>query len=166
MFVEIEYIPEISKSVGVTGEKINEVFAKTEDTATIFVDIKADIDEGLFVPVSKLNELRRVLVEKMEESRLVKREEVIVKEEQLQVVSSKKNASKTTAIFMYRYNPEQDYIALCNDRYETNLDKLYIPARDFKKHEIDDFRKMHLDIMELPEENDNEGFDSILIVEE
>ena len=38
--------------------------------------------------------------------------------------------------------------------------------RDFKKHEIDDFRKMHLDIMELPEENDNEGFDSILIVEE
>ena len=137
VFVAIEYIPEISKSVGVTEEKINEVFAKTEDTATIFVDIKADLDEGLFVPVSKLNELRRALVEKIEESRIVKREEVIVKEEQLQVVSSKKNAPKTTAIFMYRYNPEQDYIALCNDRYETNLDKLYIPARAFKEYEKD-----------------------------
>ncbi len=135
--VELEYVPEISKSVGVTKEKVNETFAKTEDTATIFVDIKVDLDDKLFVPVSKLNELRRCLVEKIEENRLVKREKVIVKEKDLQTISNKKNSSKTTAIFMYRYNSEEDYIALCKSRYETNLDKLYVPARAFKEYEKD-----------------------------
>ncbi|MBR6689011.1 MAG: U32 family peptidase [Clostridia bacterium] len=137
IFIELEYIPEISKSVGVTEEKLKEVFSKTEDTATIFNNIQADIDEGLFVPVSKLNELRRALVEKIEESRLVKREEIIVKEQDLKTESSKKTLPKTTAIFMYRYNPNEDYIALCNERYETNLDKLYVPARAFKEYEKD-----------------------------
>ncbi len=135
--VEIEYVPEISKSVGVTEEKIEETFAKTEDTATIFKDVQVDLDEGLFVPVSKLNELRRTLVEKIELSRLVKRREVSVNEQNLKITSSKKTIDKTTAIFMYRYNPEEDYISLCKSRYETNLDKLYIPARDFKVYEKD-----------------------------
>ncbi|MBR6641268.1 MAG: DUF3656 domain-containing protein, partial [Clostridia bacterium] len=137
IFIELEYIPEISKSIGVTEEKLKEVFSKTEDTATIFNNIQADIDEGLFVPVSKLNELRRVLVEKTEESRLVKREGITIKEQDLKTESSKKTLPKTTAIFMYRYNPNEDYIALCNERYETNLDKLYVPARAFKEYEKD-----------------------------
>ncbi|MBR6613865.1 MAG: U32 family peptidase [Clostridia bacterium] len=135
--VELEYIPETSKSVGVTEEKLKEVFSKTEDTATIFNNIQVNLDEGLFVPVSKLNELRRALVEKIEESRLVKREEIIFKEQDLKTESSKKTLPKTTAIFMYRYNPNEDYIALCNERYETNLDKLYVPARAFKEYEKD-----------------------------
>ncbi len=137
VYVELEYIPEISKSVGVTEEKLKEVFSKTEDAATVFTNIQVDIDEGLFVPVSKLNELRRVFVEKIEESRLVKREEVTIKEQDLKAISSKNNSTKTTAVFMYRYNPKEDYIALCKSRYETNLDKLYVPARSFKEYEKD-----------------------------
>jgi len=136
--IELDYIPEQSRTVGVTVDKIKEVFSKTEDTSVKFVSINTNIDTNLFVPVSKLNELRRILVEKIEQSKCIKRDidiDIINNIEDIKIKDKK--LPKTTAIYMYRYNKDTDYVELCKEKYGVKLDKLYISARDFKAYEED-----------------------------
>jgi len=138
VFVEIDYVPEQSKTAGVTESKLKEVFTKTEDTSVKFVSIDANIDDNLFVPVSKLNELRREIVEKIEQSKCIKRNldvNVVNNLEDVKLRNAK--IAKTTAIYMYRYNKSEDYTKLCKEKYGVKLDKLYISARDFRVYEND-----------------------------
>lgn len=139
VLVRLDYIPEQSKNVGVTKEKLLEVFSKTEDTSLKLNIVEANIDNNLFVPVSKLNELRRALVEKIEFFKCVKRNKD--KNEIEKVLNSynslSQNSTPGTAIFMYKYSKETDYIKLCEERYNEKLNRLYISARDFKVYEKD-----------------------------
>lgn len=144
--VILDYIPEESKTSGVTLEKIEEVFAKTEETAVEFDNITANIDDKLFVPVSKLNELRRNLVQAIENSKCIKRDLHIskvmslLKEQNITELNAVKKLiknTKTTAIYMYKYNKDLDYIELSKERFGKKLDKLYVSARDFKVYEKD-----------------------------
>lgn len=137
--IEVEYIPEQSKTTGITLEKLQEVFTKTEDTAVILNISKEDIDSNLFVPVSKLNELRRTLVEEIEKSKCIRRNKSIqeVEKELSKKLKTNEKANKATAIYMYKYDGDKDYIKYCGEKYNTKLNRLYISARDFKIHEKD-----------------------------
>lgn len=144
--VSLKYVPEDSKTSGVTLDKIKEVFSKTEDTSVEFTNIMGNIDNKLFVPVSKLNELRRNLVEAIQNSKCTKRnleidkvKELLKEENRTKQSGAKKNIinKKTTAIYMYKYNKETDYIELCKQKFGAKLDKLYVTARDFKAYEND-----------------------------
>lgn len=148
ILVELDCIPEASKTTGVTVDKIEQCFTKTEDSSVVFKNIKIDLDENLFVPVSKLNELRRNLVDAIERSKIVKRDikskdvkEFLEKEnkEILYKIRQEENntVKKQGSLYMYRYNKDVDYIKLYKEKYEERLDRLYIPARHYIKHEQD-----------------------------
>ena len=116
---------------------------KTENEFVTF-NVKADIDKNLFVPTSKLNELRKELINKLEENILV-RKEIKNFEQKLNRVLEIKEVENTRykkeeVLFVYRYNPDTDYIALYKEKYSKLLDKIYITASDFRLHKEDIFK--------------------------
>lgn len=58
-------IPETAKNAPTTSETLAKQLSKLGDTVFECGRITADIDDGLFVPAGKLNELRRLVVEKL-----------------------------------------------------------------------------------------------------
>ncbi len=58
-------IPDIAQKSPTTTESLEKQLSKLGDTVFSLGDITADIDDGLFVPAGKLNELRRAVVEKL-----------------------------------------------------------------------------------------------------
>ena len=139
--VNIDYIPEKSKTTGVTTAKIEEVFSKTEDTSVKFANMKMNIDDSLFVPVSKLNELRRECVNRLEEIKTVINNVKGMDKKILEVLKLKKNdvlnTLKTHSLYMYKYNSDIDYIVAYASKYNMKLDKIYISAKDFKMYKED-----------------------------
>ena len=60
-------IPDIAQKSPTTTESLEKQLSKLGDTVFALGNITADIDNGLFVPAGKLNELRRLAVEKLTE---------------------------------------------------------------------------------------------------
>lgn len=138
--VNTEYVPETSRTSCVNYEKLKEAFSKTEDTS-VKLNVTAEIEQGLFVPVSKLNELRKKLVEKLEEEKLVRREikdiEKII-EDNLQVKSrDQKIRPNKNTLYVYKYSPKKDYTIYYFEKYNKRLDAIYFTPLDFKTHEQD-----------------------------
>lgn len=136
--VVIDYVPEQSINSSVNEEKVKEAFAKTEDTSVRF-NVETNIDDELFVPVSKLNELRKQLVEKIEETKLI-RQEINNFENKLQEALKLSNCTETknikeNSLFVYRYDKTKDYIEWYKRKYNEKLDILYVNISDFKKYE-------------------------------
>lgn len=142
--VELEYIPEIAKTSGVNETKIKEAFYKTENTSVKF-NVSCNIEEGLFVPVARLNELRNLLVQKIEQSKVITRhiQDIDKKIEQALDINSEKNKNninninKINSLYIYKYNPNTDYIKYYKDKYNEKLDIVYVNVIDFKRYEQD-----------------------------
>ena len=146
----IDYIPEIAKTSGINEEKVKEAFSKTENTS-VKLNVTTNIQEGLFVPVAKLNELRNMLVQKIEESKLVRKEIQGIDKKIEQVLQSKitkennvKNGSNNNinnninnALYIYKFNPDIDYIKYYKEQYNEMLEVMYVNAVDFKRYEQD-----------------------------
>lgn len=60
-------IPDIAQKSPTSRETLEKQLSKLGDTVFTLGNITADIDEGLFIPAGKLNELRRLVVEKLTE---------------------------------------------------------------------------------------------------
>lgn len=60
---ELEYIPQIAKNKAIDNDYIYNCILKTNDTPFVFDDLEINLDSNLFVPISKLNELRRNVIE-------------------------------------------------------------------------------------------------------
>lgn len=142
ILVETQYIPEKSQTSGLKSEKVIETFSKTENTALRF-NVSTDIAEGLFVPVSKLNDLRNELVNKIEQSKVIRRkiDNVNANINQLLVVENNivntVTKRKVNSLFVYKYNENEDYISYYKKTFGNKPDILYINAIDFKRHEQD-----------------------------
>ena len=140
--VELDCIPEQAKTSGLSEEKLKDTFAKTENTS-VKLNVTANIEQGLFVPVAKLNELRNMLVQKIEQSKLVRKEIQDIDKKIKQVLDVKlekinyKNKRGTNSLYIYKYNPDIDYIKYYKDQYNEKLDIMYINAVDFKLYEQD-----------------------------
>lgn len=67
-------IVEESKNHPTTGEEILEKMNKLSDTVYKFDNIRVDIEDNVFVPFKKLNELRHKLFEELDKARLYKKE--------------------------------------------------------------------------------------------
>ena len=137
--IELDFIPEQSKTSALTEEKIKEAFRKTEDTSIRF-DLNINLDEGLFVPVSVLNDLRKKTVEFVESKKIIRREIKDIKEKidkELIILASKKceDTSLKNILYVYRYNKQMDYMEYYNKKYNAHLDTLYINSYDFYKYE-------------------------------
>lgn len=142
VFVELDYIPEIAQTSGLTEQRVKENFSKTENTS-IKLNVSANIDNGIFVPVAKLNELRNTLVKKIEENKLVRKNIQDIDKKIKQVLDDiegsgdKLNVHGTHTLYIYKYNPKIDYIKYYKDKYNKCLDIMYITAIDFKRYEKD-----------------------------
>ncbi len=138
--VSIDYIPEVAKTSGVTLDKVIQAFSKTETTSVKF-NVTANIDDGLFVPVSKLNELRNALVEKIENLKITRREikGVSNKIEQALDTSLVKSVEISTAkrniIHILKFNGSLDYIEIYKQKHNGRPNIMYVNANDFALNE-------------------------------
>lgn len=147
MDIQIEYIPEEAKTNGVSIDKIVEAFSKTESTSVKF-NVDADIAQGLFVPNSKLNELRNKVVQRIEQSKLITKEIVNVQDKihsvldikEIDTIYTKEDKTNINSLYIYKYNKNVDYVKYYEQKYKEKLDIIYINAVDFKHYEKDIFK--------------------------
>lgn len=64
--VQVENIAEKGEKISLSEDKIKEQLSKLGDTTYILGDIKINLDESVYLPLSALNELRRIFVEALD----------------------------------------------------------------------------------------------------
>lgn len=154
--VSLKYIPEIASNKEITIDDVKNSFSKTLDTLFEINITKYNIDRNLFVPKSKLNELRRELILNIENSfsfdidvqEKLKQVEIIDDDIKLQ---EKKESSKRNILHLYRYNDKFDYVKYYKEKYGVDLETMYIDITDMYKYKdkILDKYKDKLDVYVL-----------------
>lgn len=136
----LDYIPEMSKTSSVSETRIKEAFSKTEETSVRF-NINCHIENGLFVPASKLNELRKLLVEKLENSKCITKQidNIEQKINDVMQVEERENLKqeRIESLYVYKYNKNLDYVNWYKNKYGKKLDALYVNTADFVVFEQD-----------------------------
>ena len=138
---EYDYLPLMAENKPLDKEKIISQFVKTTDTPFEFRNFDIDLDDGLFLPVSVLNDLRRVILNEYE-CKLVEsfkrvpgetadrldenqnaneRDGVCVKNS----IYNEHIQQKNISLLLNILNADFDYTKL------TKVDKLYIPIEYF-----------------------------------
>lgn len=137
--LDIDYVPEVAKNKPLTKESVINAFSKTKDTLFDFNIVKIEMDNNLFIPVSKLNEFRRTLVLYIEEL-FNKKTDVKENLELLDEVIAVKNQKRKidnlnkNILYIYKFNEEIDYIKWYKDTYNKNLDIVYVDICDLYKN--------------------------------
>lgn len=85
-------IPEVAQKVSLTEERCRESLLKTGGTAFSAEHIKIELDEGLSLPVSSFNTMRRKILEEIRQKR-IKKSSVDFQTPELSPVSCRKNIS-------------------------------------------------------------------------
>ena len=127
------YIPGSAQNQPLTEEKVISQFSKTLDTPFSFIKFNIDLDDNLFLPVSILNEIRRIAIDKIENA--------IIQDFKRQYLEHNKNDNETKTI-TYNYftnnNKNTKISLLLNILHKdfdytllNNLDRLYIPIKYF-----------------------------------
>ena len=124
-----EYIPEKAQKAPITTEKIKEQFNKTGNSIFRFSKLDINLDNGLFIPVSILNDVRRNCLENIETEiyNLFKRKSnASFKNDEINNNLNVIPKNRTSiSILLNIINPEYDYSRL------KNIDKFYIPLKYF-----------------------------------
>ena len=127
------YIPGSAQNQPLTEEKVISQFNKTLDTPFSFIKFNIDLDDNLFLPVSILNEIRRIAIDKIENA--------IIQDFKRQYLKHNKNDNETKTI-TYNYftnnNKNTKISLLLNILHKdfdytllNNMDRLYIPIKYF-----------------------------------
>ena len=130
------YIPGSAQKQPLTEEKVISQFAKTLDTPFSFIEFNIDLDDNLFLPVSILNEIRRIAIDKIKNAIIqdFKRHylEHNKKDSETKNITNNniKNNNKNTtntkiSLLLNILNKNLDYTLL------NNIDRLYIPLKYF-----------------------------------
>ncbi|MEG1705349.1 MAG: U32 family peptidase [Clostridia bacterium] len=135
----VEYIPQISMNKQVDKDYIDNAFSKTIDAAYKFNITDYNISQGLFVPVSKLNELRRNIIEKVDmlfktyidvSKKNIDLDNYIVKHEK-EILSINKKYTHENSLFIY------EYVDINFEEYIQNSSKIiYLNISDVRKAEL------------------------------
>lgn len=137
--IDIDYIPQLANNKEIDKEAVISAFSKTQDIPFIFDFKKINIDNGLFVPVSILNEFRRKIVYEILKSYKIninvsneeKLVEKLLNEEVVQNIKIK-DSNKVNAKFLYKYDNKVNY---------AKVDRLYIDICDYIKYREDILEK-------------------------
>ncbi|MEG2310474.1 MAG: U32 family peptidase [Clostridia bacterium] len=138
IYVENEYIPQIAKKQCSNESIVKIAFEKTLDSQVLFNNIFVNIDNGLFVPVSVLNALRRAVVSKVEDSFDILHdiETINVKNVLKKLEGNKEtNTQCINSLFVYKYLVNTNYALFYQKTYKKKLDRLYICVKDYMKYE-------------------------------
>ena len=142
-------IPEKAEKQPMTEEKIRGKLEKTGDTPFCFQSIDMEVEEGLFIPVSGINELRRKALEKLKQALLSPYKRQGAKVYAPVVMSGTKIGKEVCAklsasveslnqfyILLKKYEVSRIYIdsmALKRDNLPGELNALYQKAKDAGK---------------------------------
>ena len=127
---KIEYIsdkiPESSQTIPLSKEKIINQFNKIQDTPFAFNNFEIDLDDNLFLPLSTLNEIRRVSILNMENAIIngFKRtsKKILFTQQNLPISQTK---TPQISLLLNVLNLDLNYEKL------EYIDKLYIPLKYF-----------------------------------
>ena len=134
-----DYIPQLSQNQPLTKEKIISQFNKTIDTPFSFKKLSIELDDNLFLPVSVLNEIRRICIEKIENN--------IIQSFKRQYLEHTKNFSKNNNNINNKTDQENINITDASTKFSlllniinndfdytllNNIDRLYIPLKYFE----------------------------------
>ncbi len=140
----LDYIVQVAKSKQITKENVKEAFLKTLDTPFMFKNINVNIDENAFVPISKLNELRRMVVSYLEKIHITKNDisciniENCIKKYNKQYEEYKSKLDRKqekNLLFVYNFDTKKDYFKIYESMYNKNLDIIEVTLNDYIKHE-------------------------------
>ena len=140
--IVLDYVPDIAIKNSINDEQIISNFTKTKDIPYNYnlVDIK--LDDGLFIPVSKLNMIRNAIYEDIEKNISVNID-IASKEKELDNILkinnsniSYNNVNSNKQLYIYSYDKNIDYLK----KYNTITD-MYINVCDMYKHEDDIYTK-------------------------
>ena len=147
--ISTDIVPEIAKNAPITKDKIIEQFYKTKNTIFKFNSLNIDLDNNLFLTISSVNELRRLVLsgleKKLEESIKRKSRDAEVFDEIKASLASTDNKLRnydnyntsisenvtrnskkpTISVLLNILNKDYDYYNL------KNIDRLYIPLKYF-----------------------------------
>ena len=135
--VEIDYVPDIAINKTTTIEQIQNNFTKTNNIPYNYKLIKCELDDGLFIPVSKINSIRNAIYENicklLDVNIDVKKEQKLIDE----ILNNKNNfksidTTNNKKIYIYRYNEKIDYLKKYN-----NPTEIFIPLTELYRYEDD-----------------------------
>ena len=128
--INSELIPVDAINSPTTRERIFEQINKINNTPFQFKNIEIDLDDNLFIPgISKLNQLRRDAIEKLNEIILNKLHRNSNISQNFEIDNIKEpqtnNISKKISILLNTLDANYDYLKL------QNIDRIYIPLKHF-----------------------------------
>lgn len=123
-------IPEKAINKPITEERLLAQINKTGDTPFIFNEIVIDLDDGLAVPVSEINNLRRSALEEFEKLKTGRYKRSISVDFKEIPAAGKNQSEPKVSAFFYSQDMAVDYTSL-------NVERLYLPLGFFlnKEHE-------------------------------
>ena len=123
---EYDYIPQLAQNLGLTKEKIINQFNKTLNTEFEFSNFEIELDDNLFIPISILNDIRRLGIEKIRDKIInsFKRETQNIKYSKSIFTTFNKKTPKIS-LLLNNLHLDFDYTSL------KATQKLYIPLKYF-----------------------------------
>lgn len=122
-----DYIPQIAQNASISKEKILCQFNKILDTEFEFSNFEIELDDNLFIPVSILNDVRRLGINMIREKIIGSfKKEIhnLPTKKHINIDSINKQPPKVS-LLLTNLNLNYDYTLL------ENVDKLYIPLKYF-----------------------------------
>jgi len=150
--------PEPAVNRPITCERIIDQVRKTGSTPFIFEELNVELDPGLTIPVSEINNIRRKALELMQEKRTsitdrkLAPDTVERKKNLLYFLGNSRKDSKNTkkiikkggvSVFFYTWNEEIDFGKL-------GADRVYLPFSGFLNHNVkkvlENYRDRHFEL--------------------
>ncbi|SDC48134.1 putative protease [Candidatus Frackibacter sp. WG12] len=138
--VTSEFIPEEARKQPITEEDFREQLNKLGNTPYQFGNLELDVDYNLFVPISKINELRRKAIEKLNQKRskqfIVNSRNNSLQEEYFELKDAKREDKCKLTVYL----KELDYL---NDLLRLGVDRIYCDSKGLNIDDnIDDIERL------------------------
>ncbi len=139
IFTILDYIPNLADKKAITNENVTNAFSKTQDTNFNFNIVNLKMDNDIFIPVSKLNELRRKLVDDIEKSFSINLNvdnnlRLLNNTLNVKIQKPKLDNIHKNILSIYKFNKNIDYIKLYKEKYKKDLEIVYIDICDMYKY--------------------------------
>ena len=130
-------VPQKSQNKPVNIDVIRQVFSKTQDNGIEFSSINAQIEDGLFVKISSLNEARRNFVSMLEEKCCIRRNIENISNNTLnkKIENCKTIFNFKNILSVYNYNRNINYEKYYLEKYNKSLDRIDFQVKDYIKYQ-------------------------------
>ncbi len=143
--VESDFIPEQAKNQPLTENEIREQIDRLGNTPYYFTNLEFDLDNNLFIPISKVNELRRKAIEKLNQKRVPTNRNKRIKRETLNLAKKDIKHSEELAVYLKERQHFKEVAKLGVDRiyldYSTDFNLIENEIKIAKENKVEYFIK-------------------------